>query len=90
MLFSKVLLALAVSRLAEVAFAQDQNQDQNQNQNQDQNNGANATATATGGDGGNGGSAITLNADALQTASSLTGQQDGASGIKAGQAESQT
>lgn len=90
MLFNKVLLALAVSRLAEVAIAQDQQQDQQQNQQQDQQQNNNGGATGTGGAGGNNGDATTLNADAIQTASGFTGQQDGASGIKAGQAPSQT
>ena len=50
MLFNKVLLALAVSGLAERAVAQfgDQNQDQNQNQNQDQNQGQNNGAQGQG------------------------------------------
>ncbi|KAG7009194.1 hypothetical protein G7Y79_00003g010620 [Physcia stellaris] len=94
MLFKKVLLALAVSSLAEVAIAQDQQQEQQQGQQQgqqqDQQQNNNAGATGTGGAGGNNGAAATLNADALQTGSGLTGQQNGASGIKAGQAPSQT
>ena len=90
MLFNKVLLALAVSCLAEVAIAQEQQQGQQQGQQQDQQQNNNADATGTGGTGGNNGDATTLNADALQTASGLTGQQDGASGIKAGQSPSQT
>ena len=94
MLFHKVLLALAVSCLAEVVIAQDQQQDQQQGQQQgqqqDQQQNNNSGATGTGGAGGNNGDATTLNADAVQTASGFTGQQDGASGIKAGQAPSQT
>ena len=79
MLFSKVLLAAAVSCLFEVAIAQD-NGDQNNQQNGDQN----------GGNGGNGGASPTLNADAIQTASAADGQGDGVQGVKAGQAPALT
>ena len=82
MLFSKVLLAAAVSCLFEVAIAQDDG-----GQNQDQNDGGNG---GNDGNGGNGGATPTLNADAIQTASASDGQGDGVQGVKAGQAPALT
>ena len=95
MLFSKVVLAAAVSCLFEVAIAQDNNQqnDQQQNnqqQNDQQQNGGNGGNGGDGGNGGNGGASPTLNADAIQTASASDGQGDGVQGVKAGQAPALT